>query len=248
MSALMSENILKISGLKVAYGGIKAVKGIDLEVNRGELITLIGANGAGKTTTLKAITGTLPSCKVEGSVSYMGQSLLNGQMSAKSFKLVQDKLAMVPEGRGVFTRMSIHENLLMGAYTRNDQAGIDADIEKWYAVFPRLKERSSQLAGTLSGGEQQMLAMARALMCHPTLLLLDEPSMGLSPIMVEKIFEVIRDVSSQGITILLVEQNAKLALQAAHRAYVMESGAITMSGNAAELLHDPRVQAAYLGE
>jgi branched-chain amino acid transport system ATP-binding protein len=248
MSALMSENILKISGLKVAYGGIKAVKGIDLEVNRGELVTLIGANGAGKTTTLKAITGTLPSCKVEGSVSYMGQSLLNGQMSAKSFKLVQDKLAMVPEGRGVFTRMSIHENLLMGAYTRNDQAGIDADIEKWYAVFPRLKERSSQLAGTLSGGEQQMLAMARALMCHPTLLLLDEPSMGLSPIMVEKIFEVIRDVSSQGITILLVEQNAKLALQAAHRAYVMESGAITMSGNAAELLHDPRVQAAYLGE
>jgi branched-chain amino acid transport system ATP-binding protein len=240
----MSENILKISGLKVAYGGIKAVKGIDLEVNRGELVTLIGANGAGKTTTLKAITGTLPSCKVEGSVSYMGQAL----GTAKSFKLVQDKLAMVPEGRGVFTRMTIRENLLMGAYTRNDQAGIDADIEKWYAVFPRLKERSAQLAGTLSGGEQQMLAMARALMCHPTLLLLDEPSMGLSPIMVEKIFEVIRDVSGQGITILLVEQNARLALQAAHRAYVMESGAITMSGNAAELLHDPRVQAAYLGE
>jgi branched-chain amino acid transport system ATP-binding protein len=240
----MSENILKISGLKVAYGGIKAVKGIDLEVNRGELVTLIGANGAGKTTTLKAITGTLPSCKVEGSVSYLGQPL----GSAKSFKLVQDKLAMVPEGRGVFTRMTIHENLLMGAYTRNDQAGIDADIEKWYAVFPRLKERSAQLAGTLSGGEQQMLAMARALMCHPTLLLLDEPSMGLSPIMVEKIFEVIRDVSSQGITILLVEQNARLALQAAHRAYVMESGAITMSGNAADMLHDPRVQAAYLGE
>jgi len=240
----MSENILKISGLKVAYGGIKAVKGIDLEVNRGELVTLIGANGAGKTTTLKAITGTLPSCKVEGSVSYLGQPLVN----SKSFRLVQGKLAMVPEGRGVFTRMTIHENLLMGAYTRNDKAGIDADIEKWYAVFPRLKERSAQLAGTLSGGEQQMLAMARALMCHPTLLLLDEPSMGLSPIMVEKIFEVIRDVSSQGITILLVEQNARLALQAAHRAYVMESGAITMGGKAADLLHDPRVQAAYLGE
>jgi branched-chain amino acid transport system ATP-binding protein len=240
----MSETILKISGLKVAYGGIKAVKGIDLEVKRGELVTLIGANGAGKTTTLKAITGTLPACKVEGSVSYMGQSLA----SAKSFRLVQDKLAMVPEGRGVFTRMTIHENLLMGAYTRNDQAGIDADIEKWYSVFPRLKERSAQLAGTLSGGEQQMLAMARALMCHPTLLLLDEPSMGLSPIMVEKIFEVIRDVSAQGITILLVEQNARLALQAAHRAYVMESGAITMSGNAADMLNDPRVQAAYLGE
>jgi branched-chain amino acid transport system ATP-binding protein len=240
----MSENILKISGLKVAYGGIKAVKGIDLEVNRGELVTLIGANGAGKTTTLKAITGTLPACKVEGSVSYMGQSLV----SAKSFKLVQDKLAMVPEGRGVFTRMTIHENLLMGAYTRNDKAGIDADIEKWYTVFPRLKERSGQLAGTLSGGEQQMLAMARALMCHPTLLLLDEPSMGLSPIMVEKIFEVIRDVSAQGITMLLVEQNAKLALQAAHRAYVMESGSITMTGDARQMLDDPRVQAAYLGE
>jgi branched-chain amino acid transport system ATP-binding protein len=240
----MSENILKISGLKVAYGGIKAVKGIDLEVNRGELVTLIGANGAGKTTTLKAITGTLPACKVEGSVSYMGKPLAG----AKSFRLVQDKLSMVPEGRGVFTRMSIHENLLMGAYTRIDAAGIEADIEKWYTVFPRLKDRAGQLAGTLSGGEQQMLAMARALMCHPTLLLLDEPSMGLSPIMVEKIFEVIRDVSSQGITMLLVEQNAKLALQAAHRAYVMESGSITMTGNAQDMLHDPRVQAAYLGE
>jgi len=240
----MADNVLKIAGLKVAYGGIKAVKGIDLEVNRGELVTLIGANGAGKTTTLKAITGTLPPCKVEGTVSYLGQPL----NANKSFKLVEQKLAMVPEGRGVFTRMSIHENLLMGAYTRNDKAGIEADIEKWYAVFPRLKERSSQLAGTLSGGEQQMLAMARALMCHPTLLLLDEPSMGLAPIMVEKIFDVIRDVSQQGITILLVEQNAKLALQAAHRAYVMESGAITMTGNAQDMLHDPRVQAAYLGE
>jgi branched-chain amino acid transport system ATP-binding protein len=248
MSEIRTDNILDVAGLKVAYGGIKAVKGIDLHVNRGELVTLIGANGAGKTTTLKAITGTLPACKVEGAISYLGQPLLGGQLSAKSFKLVQQKLSMVPEGRGVFTRMSIHENLLMGAYTRDDKAGIDADIEKWYAVFPRLKERSSQLAGTLSGGEQQMLAMARALMCHPTLLLLDEPSMGLAPIMVEKIFEVIRDVSRQGITILLVEQNAKLALQAAHRAYVMESGAVTMSGNAADLLHDPRVQAAYLGE
>ena len=240
----MADNILNIAGLKVAYGGIKAVKGIDLHVDRGELVTLIGANGAGKTTTLKAITGTLPASKIEGTISYQGLPL----GSAKSFKLVQQKLAMVPEGRGVFTRMTIHENLLMGAYTRNDKAGIEADIEQWYVVFPRLKERSSQLAGTLSGGEQQMLAMARALMCHPTLLLLDEPSMGLAPIMVEKIFEVIRDVSAQGITILLVEQNARLALQAAHRAYVMESGAITMSGNARDLLHDPRVQAAYLGE
>jgi branched-chain amino acid transport system ATP-binding protein len=244
MSEMKIDNILKVAGLKVAYGGIKAVKGIDIEVNRGELVTLIGANGAGKTTTLKAITGTLPACKVEGSISYLGQSL----GSAKSFRLVQQKLAMVPEGRGVFTRMTIHENLLMGAYTRDDKAGIEADIEKWYAVFPRLKERASQLAGTLSGGEQQMLAMARALMCHPTLLLLDEPSMGLAPIMVEKIFEVIRDVSRQGITILLVEQNARLALQAADRAYVMESGAITMTGHAQDMLHDPRVQAAYLGE
>ena len=240
----MSENILKIQGLKVAYGGIKAVKGIDLEVNKGELVTLIGANGAGKTTTLKAITGTLPDCSVEGVISYMGQPL-KGQ---HSFQLVQQKLAMVPEGRGVFTRMSIFENLQMGAYTRNDKAGIDADIDKWFTVFPRLKERASQLAGTLSGGEQQMLAMARALMCHPTLLLLDEPSMGLSPIMVQKIFEVIRDVSKQGITILLVEQNAKLALQAADRGYVMDSGSLIMTGDAEDMLHDPRVQAAYLGE
>ncbi len=240
----MSENILKVSGLKVAYGGIKAVKGLDLEVNKGELVTLIGANGAGKTTTLKAITGTLPPCKVEGEIRYLGQPL----RGTPSFRMVQQKLAMVPEGRGVFTRMTIHENLLMGAYTRKDTAGIAADIDKWYDVFPRLKERSGQLAGTLSGGEQQMLAMARALMCHPTLLLLDEPSMGLSPIMVEKIFEVIRDVSRQGITILLVEQNAKLALQAAHRGYVMESGSLTMTGRAADMLNDPRVQAAYLGE
>jgi branched-chain amino acid transport system ATP-binding protein len=240
----MLPNVLKVAGLKVAYGGIKAVKGIDLEVNQGELVALIGANGAGKTTTLKAITGTLPGCKVEGTVSYLGESL----KGAKSFHLVEKKLAMVPEGRGVFTRMSIYENLMMGAYTREDQGGIDADIAKWYEVFPRLKERSSQMAGTLSGGEQQMLAMARALMSHPKLLLLDEPSMGLSPIMVEKIFEVIRNVSKQGITILLVEQNAKLALQAAHRGYVMDSGMITMTGNAADMLDDPRVQAAYLGE
>jgi len=236
--------VLNIARLKVAYGGIKAVKGVDLQVGKGELVTLIGANGAGKTTTLKAITGTLPPCKVEGEITYLGQPL----RGAESHRLVQQKLAMVPEGRGVFTRMTIHENLLMGAYTRRDKAGIEADIDKWYAVFPRLKERSSQLAGTLSGGEQQMLAMARALMCHPTLLLLDEPSMGLAPIMVEKIFELIRDVSAQGITILLVEQNAKLALQAAHRGYVMDSGAITMSGNARDMLSDPRVQAAYLGE
>ncbi len=240
----MKENVLKISGLKVAYGGIKAVKGVDLEVNKGELITLIGANGAGKTTTLKAITGTLPDCLIEGTIEYKGQSL----KGLKSFQLVERKLAMVPEGRGVFTRMSIQENLMMGAFTRNDKAGIEADIEKWFTVFPRLKERAAQMAGTLSGGEQQMLAMARALMSHPELLLLDEPSMGLSPIMVNKIFEVVRDISAQGVTILLVEQNAKLALQAAHRGYVMDSGAVIMSGDAKEMLTDPRVQAAYLGE
>ncbi|MDO8439080.1 MAG: ABC transporter ATP-binding protein [Telluria sp.] len=240
----MSETILKISGLKVAYGGIKAVKGIDLEVNKGELVTLIGANGAGKTTTLKAITGTLPPCKIEGVISYAGQPLRD----VKSFEMVQRGLAMVPEGRGVFTRMTILENLLMGAYTRNDKAVIESDVEKWFTVFPRLKERAGQLAGTLSGGEQQMLAMARALMSHPQLLLLDEPSMGLSPIMVEKIFEVIRDVSKQGITILLVEQNAKLALEASHRGYVMDSGSVIMSGNVDDMLHDPRVKAAYLGE
>jgi branched-chain amino acid transport system ATP-binding protein len=240
----MSENVLKVSGLKIAYGGIQAVKGIDIEVNQGELVTLIGANGAGKTTTLKAITGTLPNCRVEGQIHYTGQQI-NG---VHSFELVKRKLAMVPEGRGVFTRMSIRENLLMGAYTRNDQEGINADIDKWFGVFPRLKERAAQLAGTLSGGEQQMLAMARALMAHPKLLLLDEPSMGLSPIMVEKIFEVVRNISAQGVTILLVEQNARLALQAAHRGYVMDSGLITMSGDAKQMLDDPKVREAYLGE
>jgi branched-chain amino acid transport system ATP-binding protein len=243
-SSTMRENVLKISGLKVAYGGIQAVKGIDLEVNKGELITLIGANGAGKTTTLKAITGTLPNCRVDGHIEYAGEAI----KGVGSFDLVKKHLAMVPEGRGVFTRMSIHENLLMGAYTRNDKAGISDDIDKWFSVFPRLKERAAQMAGTLSGGEQQMLAMARALMSHPKLLLLDEPSMGLSPIMVEKIFEVVRTVSAEGVTILLVEQNAKLALQAAHRGYVMDSGLITMTGAAADMLDDPRVKEAYLGE
>ncbi|BEV13390.1 ABC transporter ATP-binding protein [Herbaspirillum sp. DW155] len=240
----MTTNILKVEQLSVAYGGIQAVKGISLEVNDGELVTLIGANGAGKTTTLKAITGTLPSSKVDGHIYYLGHPL----KGKKSFELVKDKLAMVPEGRGVFTRMSIQENLLMGAYTSNDKGQIQAEIDRWFEVFPRLKERAAQMAGTLSGGEQQMLAMARALMSHPKLLLLDEPSMGLSPIMVEKIFEVIRNVSAQGITILLVEQNAKLALQAAHRGYVMESGLITMEGQAQQMLDDPRVKAAYLGE
>jgi branched-chain amino acid transport system ATP-binding protein len=240
----MPKSVLRISDLKVSYGGIQAVKGISLEVNQGELITLIGANGAGKTTTLRAVTGTLPPSQVQGRVDYAGRPI----HGMHSFELIQHGLAMVPEGRGVFTRMSIHENLLMGAYIRQDKEGIADDIEKWYGVFPRLKERSAQLAGTLSGGEQQMLAMARALMSHPRLLLLDEPSMGLSPLMVERIFDVVREVSAQGVTILLVEQNAKLALQAAHRAYVMESGLITLSGEAKDMLNDPAVRRAYLGE
>jgi branched-chain amino acid transport system ATP-binding protein len=240
----MSAPILQVRGLQVAYGGIRAVKGIDLEVNEGELVALIGANGAGKTTTLKAITGTLPQCRVEGRVDY-ADAPIHG---LTSFELVKRRLAMVPEGRGVFARMTIRENLLMGAYSRNDKAGIAADIDKWFGIFPRLKERSNQLAGTLSGGEQQMLAMARALMSHPKLLLLDEPSMGLSPIMVERIFEVVRDMSAQGVTILLVEQNARMALQAAHRGYVMESGTISIAGQAQALLDDPRVRQAYLGE
>lgn len=234
--------LLKISGLKVAYGGIQAVKGVDLDVREGELVTLIGSNGAGKTTTMKAITGGLK--PNEGSVEYMGKSIAG----VGAWDLVKTGLAMVPEGRGVFARMTITENLQMGAYTRTDKAEIAAGIERAFATFPRLKERKDQLAGTMSGGEQQMLAMARALMSQPKLLLLDEPSMGLSPLMVAKIFEVVKEVSSQGVTVLLVEQNAKLALQAADRGYVMESGLITISGDAKQMLNDPRVRAAYLGE
>jgi branched-chain amino acid transport system ATP-binding protein len=233
--------ILKISGLKVAYGGIQALKGIDLEVRTGELVTLIGANGAGKTTTLKAVTGLL---SWAGDIQFLGQSCLGQQ----SFQLLRQGLVMVPEGRGVFKLMSITENLLMGAYTRNDEAEVRHDVERMFALFPRLKERATQLAGTLSGGEQQMLAMARALMSRPKLLLLDEPSMGLAPIMVEKIFQVVRDVHAQGTPILLVEQNARLALQAANRAYVLDSGEVTMLGEANQMLHDPKVRAAYLGE
>ncbi|CAJ94101.1 ABC-type branched-chain amino acid transport system, ATPase component LivF [Cupriavidus necator] len=238
----MTQTVLKISGLKVAYGGIQAVKGIDLEIRDGELVTLIGANGAGKTTTMKAITGLQG--WASGDVEYMGKSI----KGVPSYALLKQGLAMVPEGRGVFARMTITENLQMGAYTRNDDAGIKADVERMFGIFPRLKERANQLAGTMSGGEQQMLAMARALMSQPKVLLLDEPSMGLSPIMVEKIFEVVRDISAQGVTVLLVEQNARLALQAAHRGYVMESGLITMSGDAKQMLDDPKVRAAYLGE
>lgn len=238
----MNDTILKITNLKVAYGGIHAIKGIDMEIREGELVTLIGANGAGKTTTMKAITGLQG--WVSGEAEYLGKSI----KGVASHALLKQGLAMVPEGRGVFARMTIVENLQMGAYSRNDTAGIADDVERMFEIFPRLKERAAQLAGTMSGGEQQMLAMARALMSKPRLLLLDEPSMGLSPIMVEKVFQVVRDISAQGVTVLLVEQNARLALLAADRGYVMESGLITMSGNAKDMLDDPKVRAAYLGE
>jgi branched-chain amino acid transport system ATP-binding protein len=238
----MTQTLLKVTGLKVAYGGIQAVKGVDFEVREGELVTLIGSNGAGKTTTMKAITGTLPINA--GDIEYLGRSI-KGQ---GPWDLVRQGLAMVPEGRGVFTRMTITENLQMGAYTRDDTADIALDVEKVFGIFPRLKERKDQLAGTMSGGEQQMLAMGRALMSRPKVLLLDEPSMGLSPIMVEKVFEVVRDVSAQGVTVLLVEQNAHMALTIANRGYVMDSGLITMSGGADQMLSDPKVRAAYLGE
>ena len=237
----MSQPLLKVTGLKVAYGGIQAVKGVSFAVQPGELVSLIGANGAGKTTTLKAITGLQP--VAAGDIEFRGASI-KGQ---GPWDLVRQGLVMVPEGRGTFTRMTIHENLLMGAYIRDDK-DIDADIDKVFAIFPRLKERRNQLAGTMSGGEQQMLAMGRALMARPKVLLLDEPSMGLSPIMVDKIFEVVDDIHRQGMTVLLVEQNASRALQLASRGYVMESGEVTMSGDAQVLLNDPKVRAAYLGE
>ena len=243
MTAKTLPNILlKVSGLKVAYGGIQAVKGIDFEVREGELVSLIGSNGAGKTTTMKAITGTLPF--KEGDIVYLGKSI----RGKGAWDMVNAGLAMVPEGRGVFARMTITENLQMGAYVRDDKPEIATDIQKIFTIFPRLCERKDQLAGTLSGGEQQMLAMGRALMSRPKVLLLDEPSMGLSPLMVDKIFEVIRDVAAQGVTILLVEQNASRALGIADRGYVMESGLITMSGDAKVMLRDPKVRAAYLGE
>ncbi|WP_374351402.1 ABC transporter ATP-binding protein [Limnohabitans sp.] len=238
----MADTLLMVKGLKVAYGGIQAVKGVDMEVREGELVTLIGSNGAGKTTTMKAITGTL--APQDGDIEYLGRSI-QGQ---GPWDLVKQGLAMVPEGRGVFTRMTITENLQMGAYLRSDDAAIADDMEKMFHTFPRLRERKDQLAGTMSGGEQQMLAMARALMSRPRVLLLDEPSMGLSPIMVDKIFEVVKDVYSQGMTVVLVEQNASRALAMADRGYVMDSGLITMNGPGQELLADPKVRAAYLGE
>ncbi len=242
MTEQSNKVLLKVSGLKVSYGGIQAVKGADFEVREGELVTLIGSNGAGKTTTMKAITGSLAAAA--GTIEYLGQNIAG----KGSWDLVKQGLAMVPEGRGVFARMTITENLQMGAYIRTDKAEIANDIDKVFGIFPRLKERKDQLAGTMSGGEQQMLAMGRALMSRPKVLLLDEPSMGLSPIMVDKIFEVVRDVYAQGVTVLLVEQNASRALGIANRGYVMESGLITMSGEAKQLLNDPKVRAAYLGE
>ncbi|OUL98671.1 ABC transporter ATP-binding protein [Variovorax sp. JS1663] len=238
----MAQTLLKVSGLKVAYGGIQAVKGVDFEVREGELVSLIGSNGAGKTTTMKAITGTLPFAA--GDIEFLGKSI----KGRGAWDLVAEGLVMVPEGRGVFTRMTITENLQIGAYIRKDKAEIAKDIERVFATFPRLKERATQLAGTMSGGEQQMLAMGRALMARPKVLLLDEPSMGLSPIMVDKIFEVVKQVYDQGVTVMLVEQNASRALQLADRGYVMESGLITMSGDAKVMLNDPKVRAAYLGE
>ena len=234
--------LLELRKLEVAYGGIQAVKGIDLHVDAGELVCLIGANGAGKTTTLKGICGLQP--VKAGTIHYDGASITG----KPAFELVRRGLAMVPEGRGVFGALTIEENLAMGAYIRNDAAGVRDDVDRVFALFPRLKERRRQTAGTLSGGEQQMLAMGRALMSKPKLLLLDEPSMGLAPLMVQKVFETVLAVSREGVTILLIEQNAKLALEVSHRGYVMESGEITLSGDAKTLLHDPAVRAAYLGE
>ena len=234
--------MLEVTGLHVAYGGIQAVRSITFHVNEGETVALIGANGAGKTSTLKAIARVLDA--VGGDVHFCGEKI----SKIAPHYVIRKGIALVPEGRGVFPRLSVQENLRMGAFVRDDKAGIEQDLQKVFAYFPRLRERDSQLAGTLSGGEQQMLAIGRALMGRPKLLLLDEPSMGLAPIMVQKIFEVIRAVAADGMTILLIEQNAKLALESSQRGYVMESGEITLHGESAQLLDDPKVRAAYLGE
>ena len=233
--------LLSINDLHVAYGGIKAVKGVSLEVREGELVTLIGANGAGKTTTLKAVMGLLPF--KTGDIQFRGKSIKN----LSTWDRVKQGLVMVPEGRGVFARMTIVENLQMGAFLHDNKEEYERGVDYAFTTFPRLKERANQLAGTMSGGEQQMLAMARALMTQPKLLILDEPSMGLSPVLTETIFEVINKVSQEGMTVVLVEQNANLALHAADRGYVMDSGNMIMSGNADVLLSDPKVQEAYLG-
>jgi branched-chain amino acid transport system ATP-binding protein len=234
--------LLALEKLQVAYGGIRAVKGVDLTVAPGELVCLIGANGAGKTTTLRAITGLIRAAA--GRILYDGQDIAG----LRVHEIARRGLALVPEGRGVFPQLSIEENLAMGAYARSDAEAVASDVERAFTLFPRLKERRAQTAGTLSGGEQQMLAIARAMMSRPRLLLLDEPSMGLAPLMVEKIFEVIRAIASEGVTMLLVEQNARLALEVSHRGYVLEGGMVTIEGEARTLLHDPRVREAYLGE
>jgi branched-chain amino acid transport system ATP-binding protein len=233
--------LLEVRGLEVNYGGIRAVKGVDLEVREGELVCLIGANGAGKSTTLRAVCGLLPARA--GSVRYAGNDIAGIAIH----EMPRRGLVMVPEGRGIFPQLTVAENLSMGAFTRSD-AGIAQDTERQYEIFPRLKERRAQIAGTLSGGEQQMLAIGRALMARPKLLLLDEPSMGLAPRLVAKIFEIVREIAKQGVTILLVEQNARLALEVSGRGYVMESGNITLAGDAKGLLENPRVREAYLGE
>ncbi|MDR3410138.1 MAG: ABC transporter ATP-binding protein [Formivibrio sp.] len=234
--------MLQVKNLKVAYGGIHAVKGIDLEIKQGELVALIGANGAGKTTTLKTLVGMVK--PASGDILFNGESIIR----VPAHEHVGKGLVMVPEGRGIFSRLTVEENLLMGAYVRNDKVAIKQDLERVYELFPRLKERMKQLAGTLSGGEQQMVAIGRALLSRPKLLLLDEPSMGLAPIIVQKIFEIIRMIAAEGVTMLLVEQNAKLALQTANRGYVMESGQITLSDTAENLLANTKIQEAYLGE
>jgi len=234
--------LLEVRGLKVSYGGINAVKGIDFEVAAGELVTLIGANGAGKTTTLKALAGLVK--PAAGAILYNGEDIT----ARPAYELVRQGLALVPEGRGVFGRLTVDENLAMGAYSRRDSARVTADFDRVYGLLPRLAERRRQFAGTLSGGEQQMLAIGRAMMSRPRLLLLDEPSMGLAPMMVQKIFEAICAIATDGATLLLVEQNARLALETCHRGYVMESGLITAADSAARLLADPRVRQAYLGE
>jgi branched-chain amino acid transport system ATP-binding protein len=233
--------LLEVRDLHVSYGNISAVKGVSFEVAAGEMVCLIGANGAGKTTTLKALARLQPA---QGAIHYRGHSIQHRPAHA----LIGEGLTLVPEGRGVFARLTVAENLDMGAYCRRDRTEIAADLDRVYGLLPRLKERADQLAGTLSGGEQQMLAIGRALMSRPKLLLLDEPSMGLAPIMVQKVFEVIQSVAAQGVTILLVEQNARLALSVASRGYVMESGTITLSDTGPALLANPKVREAYLGE
>jgi branched-chain amino acid transport system ATP-binding protein len=237
------KNILQVRDLKVSYGAIQAIKGLDFHVGEGEMVALIGANGAGKTTTLKTLAGLLT--PIAGQITFDGKV----HSKIKSYDLIREGLALVPEGRGIFPKLTVHENLEMGAFSRTDgNAAIEADIERMFGVFPRLKERAFQLAGTMSGGEQQMLAISRALMGKPKLLLLDEPSMGLAPIIVQKIFETIREVVKSGVTLLLVEQNAKLALQTCQRAYVIDGGRIALEGKADDLLHNEQVQKAYLGE